>query len=151
MLQASYQRNFGSSVGPCTVVLDKLASRVDDYAASLKSGKTKAAESALEKAKAEVNKIMDYHVRTAMKDGNDSATARRMAAQQTWIDYQTINPLVGALQGRRPTAAEYAQLRQRFTPEKARIADVGIEAWKQGSLALFGRPGPITQEDARTR
>lgn len=150
MILESYRKNI-SSPGPCTVCLGSLESAVGSYAESLLSGKIKAADSALEKAKEEIKKIKEYHERIATKAGYDSVKAQRMASYSTWIDYQTINPLVGGLEGRRPTAAEYARLRARLTGEKARIFDRGIDAWKQGSLALFGRPGPITQEDAGTR
>lgn len=149
MLRESYLQNFDAGAsGLLNILLEKLSPEVSNYATSLRAGKKKAAETALEKAKECVKKITDYHVRIAMKAGYDSVSAQRMARHQAWIDYQTINPLVGGLRGRRPTTDEYARLRE--GPNKI-VIDEGIDAWKQASLALFGRTGPLTQEDARTR
>jgi len=151
LLQENYLKNHPDSgaYGPCTVVHDKLSDAVSLYAASIKAGKTKAANAALAKAKASLKQLEDYHAAAAMEAGYDQATARTMASYQTWIDYQQISPIVGGMRGRRPTAAQYARLRTGLTGERARIADEGIEAWKQGALVLFGRPGPITREEAR--
>ena len=113
------------------------------------AGNTNTTAKALVDAQAKTKQLEDYHSARAVRAGYESVRARRYASYMVWIDYQTINPLVGALNGRRPTDDEYSRLRQGLTDEKRKVADKGIKTWQLGAVGLFGRHGPLTQEQAR--
>lgn len=132
--------------GPTTVVRRNLGDAISQWWNSKQTGDAAGTITAMEKAKAELKKLEDYHYAKYLAAGMDPETARAKAQRDVINDYQDINPAVAAMLGKRPTDDQYALMRAGTTGDRGKIVEAGIAAWQAGSMELFGREGAITRE-----
>lgn len=137
----------GPLYGPTTIMRRNLGEAVSDLYEARERGDSAAAQAAIQSAKTELNKLIDYHAAKYIEKGDDPTLAQEKATRDVWNDYQEINPAVAGLMGRRPTQAQYEALRGAITGERGRVVEAGIRAWQQGAQELFGREGTITREE----
>lgn len=136
-----------ATYGPTTIVRRNLLDAISRWADALQGKDTETAGKELDIAKEEIKKLYDYHYARQIALGKDDATAKALATRQVWNDYQSINPAVASLLGRRPSAAEEEQILSGITGDRRAMVDRGDAAWKAGAQALFGRQGSTTREE----
>lgn len=135
------------SAGPTTVARRFLASAVGEMEEARRKNDQVAYQKAFTKAQEEIGYLQEYYVKHRTELGDSPADAEKHAKQAVWRDYQEINPVVAALGGRRPTAAELQSITSGPTGERAEAQQRGMEAWQAGAQALFGKTGATTKEE----
>lgn len=136
----------GQTYGPTTVIRRNLLEDVSEWYEALDRKDPKAAAAAIENAKAEVNKLIQYHYQKYLKSGLDEQTAMQKAEKDAWNDYQDINPAVAAMLGKRPTDAQLELMLKGMSGDRLAAAKRGLAAWQAGAQELFGREGVTTRE-----
>lgn len=147
-LTSDSRQSFGGpSYGPNTIVRRNIGEAVSAYWDAQQAGNEAAGAAALVDAQAQMKKLQDFYIQKYLKAGDSEAEAYKKATQDVWNDYQDINPVVAAMMGKRPTAAQWQLIRGGMSGERAAVVDKAVQAWQAGAMALFGRAGAITRED----
>ena len=140
----------GPLYGPTTIIRRDLGQAVSDLGEARDAKNPVKAQAAIVEAERQKKKLSDFYTAKYMAAGDDELTAREKAERDVWNDYQSINPVVAGLLGKRPTQAQYELLQQNITGQRGAVAKKAVEYWQNGAWELFGREGVVSREEVQT-
>jgi len=147
LLPEARMASSGPNYQPTTIIRRDLSDAVSALFEAREAKDSVKAQAALLEGQRQMKKLEDFYTAKYVALGDDELTAREKASRDVWNDYQSLNPVVAGLLGKRPTQAQYELLQKGLTGERGALAKRGVEAWQNGAWELFGREGVVTRED----